>query len=970
MKNLNLVILLFLYILPFFSFAQGWERSYNNDHNLTTYLASEKTLDGGIIIATAQKDSNSNSQLLFLYQTDASGNVVWEYHDSIHIDSLVLVSEIHSTNDGNYLVSFSSGPELDAPSILMKISPIGNILWEITLPFQILKKVNLIEENSDEEYILAGAIDQLPTTALGVVKLSNNGDLIWEKELPVIGSSLNKYVKDLIVTSNNDIIILRNDNLASVIGTRPVLTKLNNNGDLIWEKSYVNYPSPEYPHSAIELASGDFLILVTSTPDTLSGISSSTSNPSLIKVNADGDQLWYKFYPEGEKKTFYDNSILETNDGGIVLGGTIHYSNNGQSPDFSLQKLDSIGNIEWEKTYGRSKSDWIRRLFLADDQGFYLTGTTRDLNNKSHPYIVKTDSLGNLFSNSLEGILFNDEDLDCMNGSNEDGMKQWLIQATKGNEHYSTLTSESGDYEFNLDTGTYDIAITPISPYWALCDTTFNITFTNFPDTLLQDIPALAEIDCPLLDVSIGTPFIRRCSTSTYYIQYCNYGTATAEDAYIEIMFDPDMTLNSSSIPITTQVGNMFTFDLGDVAYDTCGTFQVEISLGDSTNCDSIILGATHCVEAHIYPDSICLPSGNWSGASIEVDANCTGDSISFFIQNVGTAPTQPNLQYIVVEDDVILFDGNFTLNPMESEIVVVPTNGSTFRLEAEQEPNHPGMSMPSVSVENCGLLNTNLSIGFINIFAQDDGDPFVDIDCQSNIGSYDPNDKQGFPLGYDDENYIDRGQDIDYMIRFQNTGTDTAFNIVVKDQLSEFLDIGTVRPGASSHPYEYSVAGNGLMSFTFNNIMLPDSNVNEPASNGFVKFKVSQKFNLDLETQIHNQAAIYFDFNAPIFTNETLHTIGENFVIVSIDTPSEKSLAQVKVHPNPFSQFVNFDVEGLEIKNGTFKLYDATGRLLRLQNFNNNTFTFQKKDLQAGMYFFTIEEDGKLISNGKLVAQ
>ncbi|MCB0556652.1 MAG: hypothetical protein KDD02_24110, partial [Phaeodactylibacter sp.] len=63
-------------------------------------------------------------------------------------------------------------------------------------------------------------------------------------------------------------------------------------------------------------------------------------------------------------------------------------------------------------------------------------------------------------------------------------------------------------------------------------------------------------------------------------------------------------------------------------------------------------------------------------------------------------------------------------------------------------------------------------------------------------------NDKQGFPRGYGDEHYIYPGTDLEYLVRFQNTGNDTAFLVVIRDTLSEFLDIATVRPGAASHPY------------------------------------------------------------------------------------------------------------------------------------------------------------------------
>ena len=69
------------------------------------------------------------------------------------------------------------------------------------------------------------------------------------------------------------------------------------------------------------------------------------------------------------------------------------------------------------------------------------------------------------------------------------------------------------------------------------------------------------------------------------------------------------------------------------------------------------------------------------------------------------------------------------------------------------------------------------------------------------------------------------------------------------------------------------------LFDFIFNNIQLPDSNVNEPASHGFVKFKINQRANNPLGTVIENKAGIYFDFNEAVITNSTHHVLGENFV-------------------------------------------------------------------------------------------
>ena len=68
---------------------------------------------------------------------------------------------------------------------------------------------------------------------------------------------------------------------------------------------------------------------------------------------------------------------------------------------------------------------------------------------------------------------------------------------------------------------------------------------------------------------------------------------------------------------------------------------------------------------------------------------------------------------------------------------------------------------------------------------------------------------------------------------------------------------------------------------------MLPDSNVNEPASHGFIKFRIQQKASNPTGARIENTAAIYFDYNAPVLTNTTWHTIGNDFIISGVEKNS-----------------------------------------------------------------------------------
>ena len=954
MNKFSSTILVLAFLFPIITYGQGWEETYDLGFSETTGSV-QKTEEGGLIILGRQTGTSDETERPFLYQIDSLGSPIWEFYDEIHKDSSVSISDLIITNDGNYLMSINHGSSLMSMTrVLQKVTPDGDLLWEKIWSDKFTGGIRDIEETATGDIVVLGLGGNAINDSTGVAKLDQVGNIIWDSHQFLTANTAGDP-QDIVITANGDIIVV-----AKKLFNTYVHRLNGSDGSVVWQKLYeettANYQAS--PLGAVELSTGEIVVGIS-----IEELGQFKFIPTLLKIDGDGNEIWKKSILL-EQSNFL-TSFAKTNDGEFVLTGV---GDNAwlSTNDLFLAKVDANGNLQWNRNYGVSEiGEFVRAVIPADDQGYYLVGEK----NNADLYVVKTDSLGYSFTNQFIGKIYNDENIDCSLNADEKGLSQWYIKAKRDGDTYLAVTDSQGNFEFLIDTGIYNITAYPKTPYWEICNNNFTIDFTTTFDTLTADIGAQAIIDCPLLDVSIGTPFLRKCFENTYTVSYCNYGTIPAEDAYVEIDFDPAMSIVESSIPITAQVGNLVTFEIDDVPVDDCNSFTVKILLGDPANCDSIPLGATHCVEAHIYPDSICLPSGNWSGASVELDAICTGDSISFIISNVGTAATQPNLVYVVVEDNVVLFDGSFGLDPNENEVITVATNGSTFRMEAEQEPNHPGMSMPSVSVENCGDPNSIFSFGFINIFSQDDGDPFVDVDCQQNVASYDPNDKQGFPLGYGAENYINRGQEIDYMIRFQNTGTDTAFNIVIEDKLSELLDITSVRPGAASHPYQFSISQDRTMSFEFNNIMLPDSNVNLVASNGFVKFKVSQIPDLEIGTQIQNSASIFFDFNAPIITNQTLHTIGENNIMVSID-PIEKQEADVKIYPNPFSVETKIELEGVEIDKGIFKVYDATGRLIRTQNFNNNQFIFSKKDLKTGMYFFTIENNNQIISSGKLVAQ
>ena len=160
--------------------------------------------------------------------------------------------------------------------------------------------------------------------------------------------------------------------------------------------------------------------------------------------------------------------------------------------------------------------------------------------------------------------------------------------------------------------------------------------------------------------------------------------------------------------------------------------------------------------------------------------------------------------------------------------------------------------------------------------------------------GSYDPNDKLVQPAGLFN---LETDTVLNYTIRFQNTGNDTAFTVVVRDTLPQQLDVTTFRLGATSHPCTYTLAANGIVTFTFDDILLPDSNTNEALSHGLVDFSIRPMQPVALGQVITNTANIYFDFNPPIHTPEASVTVVDQTGIASMAAPGVLRVYPVPAH-------------------------------------------------------------------------
>lgn len=190
---------------------------------------------------------------------------------------------------------------------------------------------------------------------------------------------------------------------------------------------------------------------------------------------------------------------------------------------------------------------------------------------------------------------------------------------------------------------------------------------------------------------------------------------------------------------------------------------------------------------------------------------------------------------------------------------------------------------------------------------------------------AFDPNDKFGFPLGAGPEGFILPDTPLKYRIRFQNTGNLPAATVVIRDTLPETLNADSFEPLSASHPYTVTLDhATREAVWTFNQIMLPDSASDPAGSIGTLWFDIEMN-DLSLGTQIENTAYIYFDQNAPIVTNTSLHTIQD-----ILSSPIQNS-AGFSVFPNPTDH--TFFVAGDFAETERIRVTDLFGRTVREQS-------------------------------------
>ncbi|MBV8325787.1 T9SS type A sorting domain-containing protein [Chryseobacterium sp.] len=219
----------------------------------------------------------------------------------------------------------------------------------------------------------------------------------------------------------------------------------------------------------------------------------------------------------------------------------------------------------------------------------------------------------------------------------------------------------------------------------------------------------------------------------------------------------------------------------------------------------------------------------------------------------------------------------------------------------------------------------------------------------QTVVNSFDPNDKTCLEGTSISQTQV--GDYVHYLIRFENTGTANAQNIVVKDIIdTSKFDLSSLIPLSSSHSFITRITNPNAVEFIFENIQLPFDDMH---NDGYIAFKIKTKSTLTVGGSFSNTASIYFDYNHPIVTDTYITTIqtGSNLAIQETKNNNNTIL----VYPNPVK-----DVLFVQSKEEVIKaeIYDASGRIVSSAGLQGNSI--QVSTLAKGSYIIKIFTKGQ----------
>ncbi|KQC12343.1 MAG: hypothetical protein APR63_11370, partial [Desulfuromonas sp. SDB] len=389
------IILVIIWIMPLANHA-GWLRTYGypftNKGN--TLL---KTQDNRFIVVG---ETGYRKLDIYVVSTNLDGDTFWtKNYKYNNYNFTELGKDIVETPDSNYIVLAS----IDYPNpsiLLMKINPSGDIIW-----------TNLIYQNEyyyprkmvcgfDNSFIIIGSMKDSgsSTDNLFIMKIDTIGNTLWTKIYSADSINTGKSILGLDICRSEDSSFVICGRLGKWLSYDLLLFKVDSAGDSIWMKTY-NAGSEDLGISIKTTYDGGYIIAGKTRYDCCNSDTNVDYNIYLVRTDKNGNLRWSRVL--GGPFDESGNSVVQTTDKGYLIAGSINLDLYKNENDIYISRIDSMGRIIWEMTYGNPQLDDIAYDVLnTENNGFIITGYIDGEYDwfgvfwHSKLFLLKTDSLG------------------------------------------------------------------------------------------------------------------------------------------------------------------------------------------------------------------------------------------------------------------------------------------------------------------------------------------------------------------------------------------------------------------------------------------------------------------------------------------------------------------------------------------------------------------------------------------------
>jgi len=388
MKKKNfLLVLAFSFTLFYVGLAYGleWAKSYGGNGNEEAY-SIQQTSDGGYIVAGYTNSFGAGHNDAWVLKLDKYGNVEWQkaYGAAVFDHA----NTIQQTTDGGYIViggtsSFGAG---GVDLWVLKLNSYGNIQWEKSFGGINWDYGYSVQQISNGGYIVAGVTSSFNqgNYDFWLLQLDSNGNVVWQK---IYSRPYADFAYSIQQTSDGGYIVAGSTRTFVDGGEDVWVLKLDSDGDIVWQKTYGGSGN-DYAYSIQQTSDGGYIVA-----GYTNSFGAGYDDIWVLKLNSEGDVEWQKTY--GAAGFDYANSIQQTSDGGYIVIGETHSFGAGGS-DVWVLKLDSNGNVLWEKTYGGYYTEYAKFVRQTSDGGYIVAGYTNSFGPGGEFWVLKLNADGDI----------------------------------------------------------------------------------------------------------------------------------------------------------------------------------------------------------------------------------------------------------------------------------------------------------------------------------------------------------------------------------------------------------------------------------------------------------------------------------------------------------------------------------------------------------------------------------------------